>query len=160
MGYTTNFTGKFKLNRKLREADAQFLRDLAHTRRMKRKGLHAKYGIDGEFYMGAGTADRAMGQDDNFGVVDANKPPSTQPGLWCQWVPTEDDKGIEWDGNEKFYDYVEWITYIIDKILAPRGYTLNGEVTWQGEDSDDQGMIVVKNNKVSTKHAVISYEDD
>ena len=30
---------------------------------------------------------------------------TTYPGIWCQWVPTDDGKGIEWDGGEKFYNY-------------------------------------------------------
>ncbi len=39
-----------------------------------------------------------------------------------------------WNGAEKFYNYVEWLQYLIDKILAPRGYTLNGECQWFGEN--------------------------
>jgi hypothetical protein len=36
----------------------------------------------------------------------------------------------------------------IHKFLKPNGYTLNGEVEYQGEDEMDSGMIVVKNNIV------------
>ena len=53
-----------------------------------------------------------------------------------------------WDGNEKFYSYIEWLEYLIDKVLAPRGYVVNGEVTWGGEDRRDTGKITVVNNKV------------
>lgn len=144
MGYTTEFDGKFNLNKKLDKETHEFLTKLASTRRMKRK-LPTEYGIEGEFYVdGAGYA----GQDREDSIVDYNKPPSTQPGLWCQWVPTEDGTAIEWDGGEKFYHYVDWIKYIIDKVLAPRGYSLSGVVDWRGEDWSDTGTIVVRDNKV------------
>jgi hypothetical protein len=144
MGYTTEFDGKFNLNKKLDKETHEFLTKLATTRRMKRK-LPPEYGIEGEFYVdGAGYA----GQDREDSIVDYNKPPSTQPGLWCQWTPTHDGTAIEWDGGEKFYHYVDWIKYIIDKVLAPRGYSLSGVVDWRGEDWSDTGTIVVRDNKV------------
>jgi hypothetical protein len=31
------------------------------------------------------------------------------PGFWCQWVPSADGCGIEWDGGEKFYAYDKWL---------------------------------------------------
>ncbi|KKL86082.1 hypothetical protein LCGC14_1948340, partial [marine sediment metagenome] len=65
-----------------------------------------------------------------------------------QWILTGDRQHIEWDGGEKFYGYVEWIEYIIEKILKPRSYVLNGKVEWSGEDEDDFGTILVINNKV------------
>jgi hypothetical protein len=55
---------------------------------------------------------------------------------------------IEWDTGEKFYDYVEWLEYIIYNFLAPKGYVLNGNVEWYGEDRADVGTIVVKSNIV------------
>lgn len=71
------------------------------------------------------------------------------PGIWCQWVPTDDGLGIEWDGNEKFYDYVEWLEYIIKHFLNPKDYLLNGAVRYQGEEIGDVGRIEVKDNKVT-----------
>lgn len=144
MGYTTDFNGEFKLNKPLDKKTLDFLNKFNRTRRMRRN-VDAKYGVEGEFYVdGTGFA----GQDRDATVIDGNAPPSTQPGLWCQWVPNEDGTAIQWDGGEKFYDYVAWLDYLITKILKPAGYKLTGEVTWQGEDSNDIGKIVVKNNKV------------
>ncbi len=140
MGYNTDFSGRFDLDKPLLEEDRKFLENLAATRRMKRD-LSEEFGVEGEFYFG----------DDDSGVIDYNRPPSSQPGLWCMWVPTEDGKGIEWDGGEKFYDYVEWIEYIIEKILKPRGYLLNGKVRWFGEDRGDNGAIIVNDNLVTRK---------
>lgn len=76
---------------------------------------------------------------------------------YCQWIPTLDGTGITWDGGEKFYDYVAWLKLIIRRFLRPWGLVLNGQVTWQGEESDDMGMIEVIDSVVSTKKAEIVY---
>jgi len=146
MGYTTDFSGQFDLNKKLDSETHEFLKKLAETRRMKRN-VGPEYGVEGEFYVeGKGF----MGQDDEDNVVNSNCPPSTQPGLWLQWIPSEDGMHIEWDGGEKFYYYEEWLVYIIDKILKPRGYILNGAVDWRGEEMDDIGCLIVEDNVVRT----------
>ena len=146
MGYTTDFEGRFKLNRKLKKKDQDFLTKFVETRRMARN-VGPEFGVEGEFYVdGKGFA----GQDSDETILDYNRPPRTQPGLWCQWVPSEDGQFIQWDGSEKFYNYVEWLKYLIDKILAPRGYKLNGVVGWQGEDRGDIGKIEVVDNDVRT----------
>lgn len=144
MGYSTDFFGAFTLNKKLDNETKEFLIKFNRTRRMARN-VDPKYGIQGEFYVdGKGMA----GQDHEENIINYNTPPSTQPGLWCQWRPTDDGKGIEWDGGEKFYNYVEWLQYLIDKILAPKGYVLTGDVEYRGEESDDMGVISVNKNKI------------
>lgn len=154
MGYTTDFFNEsLKLNKQLSLDDKSFLDKLAATRRVKRNV--EGYGVEGEFYVdGKGF----MGQDNDSTVVDGNSPPSTQPSLWCQWKPTEDGWGLEWDQGEKFYNYVEWLEYIIN-WLEPRGYVLNGSVDWVGEDSDDKGRIVVKDNIVKVLEGKTVYEE-
>ena len=153
MGYTTDFEGGFNITPNLSQKDNEFLTKFSETRRMARN-VGPEYGIEGEFYVdGTGWA----GQDSDKNVINYNRPPSTQPGLWCQWVPTDDGSELVWDGGEKFYNYVEWLDYLIDKILAPRGYTLNGECQWFGEERDDVGVIVVENNIVTTKVGKLTY---
>lgn len=153
MGYTTDFEGGFNITPVLSQKDNEFLTKFSETRRMARN-VGPEYGIEGEFYVdGTGWA----GQDSDKNVINYNKPPSTQPGLWCQWVPTDDGSELVWDGGEKFYNYVEWLEYLIDKILAPRGYTINGECQWFGENRDDVGVIIVKNNIVTTKVGKLTY---
>lgn len=144
MGYTTEFEGQFDLNKKLDDETYEFLNKLATTRRMARS-VDAKYGVEGEFYVSGGGY---YGQADEDNVINHNRPPKTQPSLWCQWVPTADGLHIEWDECEKFYNYVEWIIYIIEKILKPRGYILNGSVRWRGESFDDSGTIEISDNMV------------
>lgn len=153
MGYTTDFDGVFTLNKKLEEADQQYLAKFSRTRRMKRdrekllQETGIDYGVDGEFYV---DGDGDFGQGNGGHVVNHNSPPATQPGLWCQWVPTRDGQGIEWDQGEKFYNYVEWLKYIIKVFLEPKGYVLNGEVSYRGEDRSDHGYICVENNVVTS----------
>ncbi|TRZ47845.1 MAG: hypothetical protein D4S01_11520 [Dehalococcoidia bacterium] len=144
MGYTTEFRGQFNLNKKLDDETFNLLTGLAATRRMGRN--IEGFGEEGEFYI---DGNGFMGQDKDETVIDGNRPPKTQPSLWLQWVPTDDRMGIEWDGGEKFYNYVEWIQYLIEKIFEPHGYVLNGDVDWRGEEWDDTGTISIVDNVVN-----------
>lgn len=72
------------------------------------------------------------------------------PGIWCQWVPSEDGGALEWDGGEKFYSYEEWLTFLLDHFLTPWGYKVSGEIDWRGQDSDDTGTLFVVANEVFT----------
>ena len=159
MGYTTEFQGTFSLNKALTEDQVTYLTKFSETRRMKRNAKFAAtlpdpfrnavglpIGNEAEYFVG-GVGD--FGQDDDLSVIDHNDPPKNQPGLWCQWVPSADGEGIEWNGGEKFYYYVEWLNYIIKNFLIPWGLVLNGTVKWRGEDFDDAGKIIVKDNVVS-----------
>jgi hypothetical protein len=109
------------------------------------------YGVNGEYYVGdnekLGVYDYncAPGQKEIFGKVNKDG----QPGLWCKWCINEDGE-LEWDGNEKFYDYVEWLQYLINHFFNEWGVLLNGEILWEGEDSNDRGKIVVTNSVVET----------
>lgn len=156
MGYQTDFKGQFDLDRPLEPRDAAYLDAFAQSRRMVRDAemtillrdqvramVRLPVGEEGAYYV-AGT-DARKTKD----ILDINTPPKGQPGLWCQWVPTIDLRGIEWDGNEKFYNYTSWLIYVIEHFLKPWSYTLNGEVTWEGEEQADVGTIYVRNNLVS-----------
>ena len=137
MGYHTEFKGKFNLNKPLDDETYNFLIKFNETRRMARN-TDPKFGVEGEFFVdGFGF----RGQDNDPTIIDHNRCPSTQPGLWCQWRPSEDRMHIEWDEGEKFYEYRAWLVYIIKNFLTPKGYTLSGFVSYQGEDSDDNGII-------------------
>lgn len=147
MGYTTDFEGEFTLDKELDDKTFALLKGLASTRRMSRK-VGPEYGIEGEFYV---DGEGFMGQGAEDHIINSNKPPKTQPGLWCQWLIQDDRKTIKWDGGEKFYHYTTWIRYLIERVLAPAGYTLNGQVKWSGEDRLDNGIIDIINNQVDVK---------
>lgn len=144
MGYDTNFSGRFILNKPLTKGLHDYLVKFSETRRMTRDlsrlprsdSLNKDFGVEGEFYVD--------GRDDDYNdpsIIDYNRPPKTQPGLWCQWVPSEDLTGIEWDGNEKFYNYKEWMKYILKNFLVPKGYDISGKIHYQGEDAEDHGDL-------------------
>ncbi len=67
----------------------------------------------------------------------------TYPGAYCQWILTGGRTGLGWDNNEKFYDYVEWLQFIIDEILKPAGVKLTGTVNYSGDDPCDCGLLIV-----------------
>jgi hypothetical protein len=142
---------------------AAYLTAFSNTRRMKRDAKEAEkfpdpvrlavglpIGKEGGYFVGGSGF---KGQNDDASVLDHNRPPSGQPGLWCQWIPDRYGRAIVWDRGEKFYDYVEWLQYLIKHFLKPWGYVLNGEVQWRGEDRDDRGVIAVSANDVkSVRH--------
>lgn len=158
MGYTTDFVGSFNIDKPLDQSTFDLINGLASTRRMKRKELDKSFGVDGEFYYNPSTKD--SGQEQTSDIVDYNTPPSSQPSLWLQWRVEDDMKTIVWDGGEKFYNYVEWMQYLISNILAARGYTVSGEVEWFGEDRADRGLIRIKDNEISTLHAKTTWAED
>lgn len=154
MGYTTDFRGDLNITPALTEEQSKYLNAFKSTRRMKRDvsklvelygtkhGLNGSYGIDGEFFA---RDDGDYGQTRDGSILEYNHAPGTQPGLWCQWE-VQDLNKLEWDGGEKFYNYVEWLQYLITKFFAPWGRVLNGTIEWRGEDWDDTGAIEVTDN--------------
>jgi hypothetical protein len=138
------------------------------------------YGNEGEYFVG-GTGHAGQDRDDS--IINYNESPGIviksndedfgtywsrrtkqiedglcQPGLWCQWTTNEEGTCLEWDGGEKFYNYVEWLKYLINHFFEKWGVKLNGEITWEGEESEDMGKIIVVDNVVTVKVARITYE--
>lgn len=166
MGYDTSFHGEFNPDKPLTQDQIAYLEAFSRTRRMSRDATQTEalpdplrlavglpVGPQGAYYVGDHGDD--LGQTHAPEIINYNVPPQGQPGLWCQWVPDETGEAILWDGVEKFYEYVAWLEYLIEHFLKPWGYTLNGEVSWQGEDSDDRGTIYVKDNMVRAVNDVI-----
>ena len=163
MGYTTEFEGHFDISPAIAPEHAAYLNKFAGTRRMQRyadvltgrkfpdpirEAVGLPIGEDGEYFVG-GTG--VAGQDRDASVDDYNRPPNDQPGLWCKWVvgkTVNGDDVVVWDGGEKFYAYIEWLQYLIDRFFKPWGYTLHGVVTWWGESKGDIGEIDVIDNEI------------
>jgi hypothetical protein len=143
MGYTTEFEGVIKVDPPLSAAEVNYLNKFSDSRRMKRE--------NGPYYVA----------DDEADVLEYNTPPIGQPGLWCQWIPTDDGTGIEWDGGEKFYNAAEWMQYIIDHFFGDnpiakqvdldagdflQSHTFTGVIEAYGEERDDIWRIRIENN--------------
>jgi len=201
MGYTTDFSGGFRITPRLSKKKVEYINLFSETRRMKRdvsvlmklyngkyglptateKTAEAIYGKDGEYFA---RDDGDSGQREDASIIDYNTPPGQmshdrttdftvvweenekrrdegvcQPGLWCQWQIFEqgDQMFLEWDGGEKFYAYVEWLVYLINHFFVPWKVKLNGEVVWQGEEIDDRGKIIIKNNVIKIQK--VTYTD-
>lgn len=120
MGYTTEFEGGFRITPPLTAKQTATLKRFAETRHC------------------AGGKDDVRAYNDNSGY----------PGLWCHWTPSEDGALLGWDGGEKFYKYVEWLEYLVERFLKPWGRRIDGEVRYQGEESNDRGSIFAENNVV------------
>jgi len=143
---------------RLRPEHAAYLTAFSQTRRMRRDPAKAQrlpdpvretaglpLGPEGTYFVGGGGS---YGQEHDESVLDYNRPPTGQPGLWCQWVPDKSWTALVWNGGEKFYDYVPWLEYLLEHFLGPWGYLVNGEITWQGEEETDRGRILITDNCV------------
>ncbi len=175
MGYSTRFKGEVTIEPPLNPEEIQYLKDLASTRRMHRTLGPYFTDLDGEY----------AGQSRREDVIDQNDPDPSQPGLWLQWVPTDDGTALKWDGGEKFYDSEEWMRYLIDTFLKPGAslqgelldrktgwiypsafehfafdHVLNGVIRAQGEDVEDRWDLVVENNVVTVKLYIMTVVDD
>lgn len=174
MGYTTEFEGSFEFEEPLTSEMIRYINRFSTTRRIKRNvekiketysdwkqlSFNGDLGEDGEYFVG--DSDWAL---DKFSrdvrsdpsIIDYNEPPAKQPGLWCQWVVSLDGKYLEWDGNEKFYDYIEWLEYLINHFFIPSNIFMNGSVMWRGETFEDIGKITVEHNKITVTKGQITF---
>jgi hypothetical protein len=174
MGYTTTFTGAFRVEPPLSADQTRYLKAFADSLHLKRsanaledepdplrEAVGLPLGQDACYFVG----DVAKGHDayDHPSVIDHTAQPAGQPSQRCQWIPSparqflvgsegasvvERAQWIGWDGEEKFYGYVEWLEYMIKHFLEPWGYKLTGSVEWEGEDGEDRGIISISGNQV------------
>lgn len=81
------------------------------------------------------------------------------PGFYCQWVFDRKTCTIEWDGGEKFYEYIEWLEFVLRKCNE-LNLSADGKISWQGDGHQDRGKITVKKNQITVKksQAVDTYE--
>lgn len=167
MGYETYFSGEFAFATPLKDKHRAYLQALRETRRMKRDQMQAKklpdplrldvdlpVGDEGEFFVGGGGL---CGQTSDKSVLDYNRPPARQPSLWCCWTPNDDGTCLYVPDGGRYCGYVQWLDYLITSFVKPWDYKLDGEVFWRGEDSEDIGKIVVKDNVVQAFRGTIVY---
>jgi hypothetical protein len=41
-----------------------------------------------------------------------------------------------------------WLRLVVEHFLAPKGYSVEGEITWNGDDAEDRGCIYAQGQKV------------
>ena len=118
---------------------------LSETRRMGRN-VNPYFGTEGEWFIDFQALD-VLGQEQRDNIIDYNEPPKTQPWLWLGMCFKYDpllNKLFFYLKNGKNYYYPEWISYLKDNILDKHNIFLNGEIEWDGEDSEDKGTIIFK----------------
>lgn len=151
MGYTTYFEGHIQIDPPLNIKEHRFLTKFSETRRIQRE--------QGPYYV---LGSNRHGGGSNNGVTNNNTPPEDQPGLWCDWVPTDDGDFIVWNEAEKFYMSAEWMLYLIQHFLGEhplakeelpflQGHVLNGVIDAHGENHLDTWSLIVEDNIVSTQ---------
>ena len=169
MGYTTEFIGKFTFNKKPSAEMKKYINRFAKTRHVKRdvkaikklfpdwedRSWKGQLGDSAEYFLQPDNEVRYKKDDrldmtcfyERNGIIDDNQPPKSQPGLWCHWIINKNGE-LVWDGGEKFYEYVEWLEYLIKNFFAPEGLILSGRCFYAGERMNDWGYICIENNRV------------
>ena len=109
MGYTTKFDGSISIVPPLNAHEISYLKRFAGSRHVD--------GEDGP-YVTRDTDDPGFSQ-----------PPPEQPGLYCDWEPSDDGTVLRWNGSENSYDSPEWVRYLIGTFLRPDAALLAELVT-------------------------------
>lgn len=81
------------------------------------------------------------------------------PGYYLGWNlrEYEDHCSIDAEDHERCYDWIEQLVWLIGKFFMPNNLVLNGDVYWDGEDSEDLGVVRVRNNVVHQYQVDITY---
>lgn len=158
MGYDTEFSGSLTITPALSDEQIQYLNLFHNTRRMQRdtdilqatyQGKHgilgtSDYGPQGSYFA---FDDWNMWQVRHWSIIDFNMPVQWL-SLWCPWFIN-----YEWELEcESGYEYQEWLRFLINHFFKPWGVYLNGKVRWRGEEFDDMGAILVKDNNVAVEY--------
>lgn len=163
MGYHTDFDGVFTFSRPLTVNELNKLNKFLELRHVtldmsdvpdseKENTLFGEFGENGIFYFG----EKAL-------TTDVNRPPKLNNVLHMDlYIPWE----VGADGDflsglyGKAYKPVDSLRFLIDYFFSKIGVTLNGKVTWEGEESGDVGLINVINNKINVHNGVIVYDNE
>jgi hypothetical protein len=171
VGYDTDFDGQVTITPPLSVGEVAFLKKFAKTRHCSCQvspfTANESYICSPAFGRNGGCRGSHLGN----------------PGYYCKWEPSEDGTVVEWGGREKFYDGEEWMRFLINSFLKPgadiffedagapgdqhvsaakavfnlNGHVLNGVIDAQGEESDDQWRLVVKDNVVTVVKPTVTW---
>ena len=159
MGFTTDFIGHIDIEPALNQDEIEYLTAFSQSRRFDRPD--GPYAVPGN-PMAVLDAERETVDVDTY-----NRTAPGQPQLWCQWVPCLDGCCLSFDGNEKFYQPVAWMRYLINHFLKPGAaasrsglpafehftfdHRLDGMVVGCRRDNKELFAIQVKANRVTER---------
>lgn len=160
MGYDTNFSGELVMSRRLTEPEHEYLSaflDTAHyardTSKLEgipdplREAVGLPLGDQGCFFMGRdeSVASYMIQYEDTLLEDYDYGPPVNLPDYGTDWYlgGLMDGRDVlrHEDGKSRGL-YTDWLAWLVENILTPWGISLNGEVTWDGDDEGDMGRIV------------------
>ena len=170
MGYGTWFTGHLNLEKKLSSHHLAYLQAFSETQHVQwnadllqdepdplREAVGLPLGENGCYFTGRSFKEHYSyppwqyeGTETDPAYLGAVCP--GKPDHYCAWMPDEDGAKLV-IASDKPYGYLTWLRYLIEHFFLPWGYSLNGEMTWQGEEEDDTEMISVKNNVIIVHQA-------
>ena len=120
MGYSTDFEGELKFKREMKASElAALTKVLSKDRR------------------DIGYKDDSIYENGKYGTY------------WyhIELELTENFDGIKWNGQEKTYDLVGIVNWLIDKF----NLELEGELIAQGEDSEDRWKLIIQDGRAIKK---------
>jgi hypothetical protein len=156
MGYTTDFVGHIDIDPALNQDEIEYLTAFARSRHWDRP--EGPYVVPGNPYV-----DERPGVDEKrYSRVSPGK-----PQLYCQWVPCWDGCCLSFDGQEKFYEPVAWLRYLVTHFLRPGAkasrsglpefehftfdHAVSGMVVGCRRDTKELFAISAHGDRVSTK---------
>ncbi len=71
----------------------------------------------------------------------------------CDWQYSDGALSIEGESRSQ---QETWLRLLVARFFQPNGYTLAGEVAWDGSDSGDTGVIYVDKNRIEAVDNTIS----
>lgn len=157
MSYVVHLIGKIHLDRPLAPEHLAYLTAFCEIRHMKRdvekmsgmpdplrEAVGLPLGPEGAFYVGDGKYEYGTGDPS---VLDYNREPDLFPGLNSDWGLTDNGSALVcWTDTPRNYEH--WLRYLIREFFRPWGYTLQGLLRIEGEDSSDFGFLVVDGKQV------------
>lgn len=156
MGYTTDFVGHIDIYPHLNAGEIAYLEAFRHARHFDRGG--SPYDVPGNPL----APDREGVPVERYHSLGQGK-----PQLYCQWAVCGSGCCLAFDGNEKFYQPVEWLRYLINHLLKPGAkaskvahpqlseftfdHRLDGMIVGCRRDTRELYAITVTNNRITRK---------
>lgn len=129
--------GCFTIDKPLTNILYKFLQDFLRCQHIAKRVDNNKFGFQGEFST----------NPEHENLYEPIKQASTQPSIYCQWRIHEDKQSI-FCNDVLDESYVDWLVYILNKVLRPNGYNLIGTVVLKSSETDKIKTLEIKNNDV------------
>ena len=143
MGYTTIWHGKLAVKPPLPRAVTRYLTHFFERRHVLMSPNHHEQGAFEVDHLPPHEV-----SEEPLDVVDWNRPPPSQPFMWCDWEidPLGGSLTVKRPRN---YRSIEWLEYIIWKFISPYHCVVSGTMTWRGEEVGDEGCLHVEGNTIT-----------